>query len=403
MAACRNQGGTVRTTCGYRNFLLALLLPFVGPLPAQDTKGPAPSFGMAADLRARHPSVVKYDGFSAWLKENGFSRWHETPRDRDGIVTVVVQALKESRIFAAQVSRPARDGEEAVKRARFVDADGNTRSSALANAREQLAKSRGRQGIRAVRPRVTFLDDGDVRLTWEIEVAVDSTVEILELDQLEKTLRSLGFRKPAAALPPAPKAGGGVAEDLAANELHHPDEFRAEAMEWTRGATTVQEKARRIYEGVKTSYHYDPYVEGIVELTWSDRLVRDQNGRRGICDEFSVVQVSYLRAIGIPARIKLMVWDESGGRNSHAALEYNDGGTWRHMDAIWGFNDPAVYRVKGNVVNVVVMDADEPRDSRSTGSSYGARDPTGDEKLNPFLDFALTPGIAGEKRGGYSY
>jgi transglutaminase-like putative cysteine protease len=111
-------------------------------------------------------------------------------------------------------------------------------------------------------------------------------------------------------------------------------------------------------------------IPGIAEFTWSDLLTRDTNDRGGVCDEIAVVAVSYLRALGIKSRLKVLTWSEAGVAKpvQHEALEYeDDNGQWRHLDAGWRtFNDPTAYRLKGLAQNLLVMDATFPLDSRSS-------------------------------------
>ena len=133
-------------------------------------------------------------------------------------------------------------------------------------------------------------------------------------------------------------------------------------------------------------------------------MTLDQNGRKGVCDEWAIAEISYLRSVSIPARVKWLIWTEPTGEVvGHAVLEYSDGGTWRHMDALWNaFNNPSRYRQSG-AKNVTVMDADYPVDSRYSGDAWGVKDVNGDNKLHPYQDFILSPGYPGNARPGYSY
>lgn len=144
---------------------------------------------------------------------------------------------------------------------------------------------------------------------------------------------------------------------LAANDLHSPYLFKAEADGWTAGPLTVREKARRIAFNVSSTYRYDGSINLISEFTWRDTLVRDRNGRRGICDEYAVVQISYLRSILIPARMKFLIWTTNGQGVGHACVEFLDQGRWIHMDGLWSaFDNPG---------------RDEPNDARSTTPAWG--------------------------------
>ena len=116
-----------------------------------------------------------------------------------------------------------------------------------------------------------------------------------------------------------------------------------------------------------------------------------------------MIQISMLRAVGIPARLKFLIWQQGGKPVGHACLEYRDGNAWWHMDALWNaFHNAQVYRNSGGT-NLTVMDADYPVDSRSTVPAWGIPDPTGDGKLHPYRDFVIYPSYPGNSRSGYSY
>jgi transglutaminase-like putative cysteine protease len=248
---------------------------------------------------------------------------------------------------------------------------------------------------------VTFVGPTSLDVHWEIE-SIDSTgIAVYRFEngrvELQERLQ-IREANPSGIDPVTP-----MADDMADNEVHHLTMFRAEASGWIVGATSVQDKVRRVFDRVQQLYRYDATIQHIAEFTWADNLVRDINGRRGICDEWAVVEISYLRSIGIPARLKFLVWRENGNDEAHAALEYSDGGTWRQLDALWNaFNDPGIYRRNG-ATSVTVMDADDPLDSRSTTPAWGVPDPTGDGKLYPYGDFVLRPDYPGNARPGYSY
>ena len=193
-------------------------------------------------------------------------------------------------------------------------------------------------------------------------------------------------------------------DETADNELHHLASFKSEAENWTRGAITIEQKCRLIYSNVNRTYTYDGNIPNINFFTWSDLLVRDRNGRKGICDEWAVVQISYLRSLEIPAVLKFLIWkDKTGKEVAHAVVEYKDGGNWKQLDALWrAFNDPAIYMRTGGANEVTVMDAYDPLDSRSTTPAWSVPDSTGDQKLHPYKDYIISPNYPGNKRPGYS-
>jgi Transglutaminase-like superfamily len=390
--------------------LITILLIGCGTLLVQAQPSSTPGAGdgqnhikfhALIDLQMRHPEIAAAEDFSRWLNGGGISVWHET-RAENKARTVVAQSANGESFFAARVTMP--DGDEMspkLQRTAIVQAtDSISRDQALAaiKAREELRETK----IHAVRPVVDFSDAG-VELSWEIELAESRTIRIFNVKKgpviQEMPAVKIQALPRSEASPPVPPA----ADDMGSNELHHLDQFRAEAQSWTAGAATTQDRVRRIFQRVQSSYTYDGTIVNIAEFTWADNLVRDRNNRSGICDEWAVVQVSYLRALGIPARMKFLIWQKGTEGIGHAALEYADGGTWRHLDSLWhAFNNPAIYRQTGGATNVTVMDADYPLDSRSTVPAWGVPDPTGDGKLYPYGDFVIAPAYPGNARPGYS-
>jgi hypothetical protein len=198
------------------------------------------------------------------------------------------------------------------------------------------------------------------------------------------------------ALPPVPPP---PPDSLAENELHHPSAFRDEALRATAGATTTMDRARAIFRHVYLHYRYDDSDPEIVAFTWSDVLVRRRGG--GACDELSVVAVSLLRALGIPARLMLMTVADS--TIVHTFAEFRDeGGVWHMLDPVCAFDDPTVYRNVYSLRGIRIMEATDPDDRRSNADTFGFPDPPGDGKLNPYRDFVLVPPFPGQPRAPYS-
>lgn len=354
-------------------------------------------FDFVGDLRGRHPELVRNEAFASWMREQGVGPWHESRLDNARRRTVVVLARAEDRLFAAQINA---EQNEVLRAAQFdLRPLHETRGDVFGIAARKIAPG----DLIAIRPVVVFADGAKPAFHWEIEAREDSSIETFAIRGTDLVpLRSRAFT-PLAPAPSSNAAAPPAPDDMADDELHHLAAFRGEASGWVSGATTVQEKAKRIFERVRDTYTYDSTIIHISEFTWADSLTRDRNGRRGICDEWSVVTISYLRSVGIPARLKLLTWTEAGHPEAHAALEYADGATWRHMDPLWdAFNNPAVYRQKG-VTAIAVMDADYPFDARSTRPAWGVPDPTGDGLLYPYGDFILAPAYPGEARAGYSH
>jgi hypothetical protein len=387
------------TSNNMRRALLALIACLMS-LVAAAQDGTRGVFRDEAALRARHPEIARHETFYAWTRQHGVGPWHEVRDRKTEDMTVAVQARDQSGVLAALVTdRPRSNGPASIKRLEVISTAGTNRAKPeVSKFVTNKLSDAGR--LHALRPVIEW-SVPTAKLSWEAEFVAPGRQITFSIDGdrlSQKSIKSLV--PPKSGVPAMP----GAADELASNELHHLDEFRAEARAWIGSASTTQDKARRIFDEVRASYTYDSSILNISEFTWSDTLVRDTNGRKGICDEWAVVEISYLRSVGIPARLKFMAWKESTGEEiAHAALEYNDGGTWRHMDALWNaFNDASVYRRSGGA-NVTVMDGDDPKDARSTAPAWGVPDPSGDQKLYPYGDPVITPPYPGNPRPGYSY
>lgn len=362
-----------------------------------------------AILVGRYPELATSDDFQSWLRKNGGEFWHETPASADGHVNIVVQSLDRSQLYAARLKR--RTGaevsafsSEVVRTTDFdLGRDGLTSRRALLSL---SAKTNGtEERVQAVRPVVDF-DEEPPRVRWEVELVTDdalATFAVGPRDEVKHlatftldSLSSVTFERPAPLDFPDN-------DWLAENELHHPSLFREEALSIAEGANTVFDQAIQVCVHVRDNYSYDSSIKHIKTFTWADLLVRHQLKRRGICDELAVVQVSFLRALGIPAVLKFLCFTFGGEVAAHACLEFLDSGRWIHMDAYNRvMNQPTIYRALG-WKNITVMDASLPRDDRSNDSAWGVTDVTGDGKLNSYDDFILSPAFPGERRPGYSY
>jgi hypothetical protein len=364
-------------------------------------------------LFGHHPELARSNDFNAWLNKHGMSVWHETHPDEQSRQTVVVQSANRKAIYAAllkiQISEEA-IAENVAQRATFDLVSETTalpEVSALRGLRDRLHFDS--TNILSVRPVIDF-EAAPPTLGWEIDIDDAGTISRFrvshdnEIHEMGKTPfpKHEGQKRPMIeeSGPPMP-----TDDPQAENELHHLAKYRSIAQSWTQGANTVAEKARRIWLNTQQKMAYDASIQYIDVFTWSDLLVIDQLGWRGICDEWAVVQVTMLRALGIPAVIKWLAWNKPDGSGvAHGCLEYLDGGTWRHMDALWhALDNRAVYRQNAGAKNVTVMDANYPLDSRSTAPAWGVPDPTGDLKLHPYLDFIINPTYPGNARPGYSY
>lgn len=350
-------------------------------------------------LAGRYPTVARDPGFQTWLRKHGGHVWHETPADSDGKVTVVVQSLDGSAVYAMRIQRAfGNDGSMSAPidaRAAFDLAAAGAPSHVHALQALRVKENAGE--ILASRPRVDWKSDGSGSLSWEVELAKGSAAETFVLKGQAITKES-SRALPTSHARTAREDYYALNDSTEENELHHLSQYRSLAQQWTQGAPTIGDKAFRIWMNVRNRMVYDANVTHISQFSWADSLVIDQLGWRGICDEWAIVQVTMLRAIGIPAVTKFLIWEGAG----HACLEFLDNGRWRHMDALWNAMDnPGVYRQNG-ARNVTVMDASYPRDTRSSVPAWGVPDPIGDLKLYYWRDYVISPNYPGNARPGYS-
>lgn len=276
---------------------------------------------------------------------------------------------------------------------RFIEFSdvGSTRAGAFDAA---LRRVRDPHRITSIYPVV----DGK-KIRWNFDITEKKGELATELKSFEVTPgAAVLFRygqvltAPASVLTTTP-------ETLASNDLHHPDRYVAEAEELTRNATSIKDKAEIIYRHVRKTIKFSTGNKEVRNLTFADTLVSSL--KKGACDEFAVLLVSYLRALKIHSQIRFLT---SSNTESHAFVEYQDeNAAWQHMDAVFNAHpNPLVYTVYKGMVNVCVLVAEQPDDERAAQDSFCTHDPDGDGKLNPYCDFILVPMLPGEKYLQYS-
>lgn len=367
------------------------------------------TFSNLIHMVRRYPELASLAEFNEWLQQHSATLWHETGPNESGDLNVIVQADDGLSIFAAHMRRETLNAEdEAGVRHTILDhkafAPSEITLSAAQAAASTLKTTSGRaRDIIAVRPVVDFKKSPPL-LGWEIEIAAGNEVQTFSLfsadiipspKRRELIVFPLGKQRRPKLIPP-------TSDWLASDDCHHLDQWRATAQQMSAGATTTADKARKIWAGVKTKMKYDSTIQHISEFTHSDNLTISSYGWKGICDEWAVVQITLLRALGIPATLKFLIWKNGSQGVGHACLEWQDGSTWRHMDALWdAFDNKSVYRANG-ATSLTVMDATYPLDSRSTTPAWGVPDPTGDQKFYPYGDFINSPSYPGNSRSGYS-
>ena len=369
------------------------------------------NFSNIMHLFGRIEELSNSNFFINWLRDNPSNKWHETEVNNSGEFNVIVQSDNGLSIFAARLRREQKNDNDwmhsILEQHVFNPNDikiNQVEASALAlkTANVQL------NNIVAHRPVVNF-EKSPPELEWEIEISKDKSIDTFSI--LPKKEISLVTTRALEIFPKDDSKkimSASTRNDwLASNECHHLRQWRSIARQMTNGATTTAEKVREIFQGVRQRMRYDSTIRYISEFTHSDNLTISNYRWGGVCDEWAVVQITLLRAVGIPARLKFLIWQTNGETVGHACLEYRDGNSWIHMDALWNaLNYKARYRDSG-ATNVTVMDADYPLDRRSTTPWWdfwsSPKDPDGDQKFDPYKDFIISPSYPGNRRSGYSY
>lgn len=369
------------------------------PQPCSPLVRPFGASHFRADLLGRYPDL-NTPHFRDWLdRHQGVSRWHEEDLGLKGTRRVVVETGDDRSVihFKARVGRFG-SGITQAPTYQLLQDYGNTRADALDRALRQWPD---RAGI-SVRPVLRGR-----KLEWEVDTRIPTGIERFRLERTFRRKETLTFAMQSTSLPQPP-----THEELASNELHHPDQFTGIAEVITDSNMT---KAERVFLFVQEKYAYkDQNASAEMDkFTLADTLVRFEtpasNGLlgEGLCDELSVVAISYLRRLGVPARLRLLT---SGNMDAHAFVEFQGDDidprtsqkAWKHMDLIYGFNNPDVYCGSAKMTNVLVMLAEKPDDSRSNADCFGLPDPAGDGMLHPYDDFALSPCYPGAAEDTYS-
>ncbi|KKG10438.1 hypothetical protein EO98_18990 [Methanosarcina sp. 2.H.T.1A.6] len=176
--------------------------------------------------------------------------------------------------------------------------------------------------------------------------------------------------------------------NLQLTDLHHHNEYEISVLAAQAGdnTSTPYTTGRKIVL----------YVDGVMEynisaldptLTGSDDWIIE-NGYEGICDEFSVLNSDFARALGVPARTIACNLVEPGEPTiSHQFNEIWDGSRWVHSDATGAYDNPHVYNNDNKAVDYTHLAYDSD-DSRSSVDG-----PDGDGILHGVFDsiFTYTP------------
>lgn len=121
------------------------------------------------------------------------------------------------------------------------------------------------------------------------------------------------------------------------------------------------EAADMSYESIKDPYRTAKKMNGWIHnnfeytnttnyrhYTWGDKaILSTYDGKyHGVCDEYTVLFVSFVRALNIPARQIYILWSDVN--IAHEFAEIWSGDRWVHADPTWNaFDDPQIYKRHG--------------------------------------------------------
>ena len=186
----------------------------------------------------------------------------------------------------------------------------------------------------------------------------------LELNAIEK------YKNDASHLPD-PDGG----DNLETSDLYHFPfnegyAIISEAATAADNTTSPYNSASKLNTYVHGIMHYTPSETNLLYAA-SDLYVKG-HGNEGACDEYSTLDITFSRSLGIPSRFLGITWvNETGYTYGHAILENRIAGAWIHSDPTWNsFNNPQVYK-NGNNTHMSLTKYTDADDNRNTIDPYG--------------------------------
>lgn len=178
--------------------------------------------------------------------------------------------------------------------------------------------------------------------------------------------------------------------NLQLTDLHHQNEYDIATLAALAGddTSTPYETGRSIMLRVDENMTYDAVTLSPL-LTGSDHWII-ANGYKGLCDEYSVLNSDFARALGVPARTIACELEEAGQPTiAHQFNEIWDGSAWIHSDGTGAYDNPQVYSNDNKIVNNTYLMY------HSDDSLSNADGPDGDGILHGLLDsdFIYTLGL----------
>jgi transglutaminase superfamily protein len=385
-----------------RSMLGALLLFIASVATAED----GPPIDIRLHLAVLHPEVFGHARFKAWERGGQkLTAWREEEISADRKQVVVIQGAGSKYAFDLLAFQVQLDHKPTVVDVRPFPANIVKLSYRKA---AKLVHDKVNVEVTGGLPHIDF--NAPVPLGWELRFGEGGTGTV--------KVRGAYIAPPELPVPEEPHphdCTSGDGDALSQNQLHHPNDpaFHLKALVLVNGISDPKQRAEALCDYVFSKYRYGA-AQDADAYTDSDELTRSRGW--GACDEKAVILITFLRAVGIPSRLKLLRWfrtGETGTSNeySHASVEYVVDNVVHYLDPTFDLKDePEHYRtltVDGSrVTTVKIVDADWPDDSRSTdpvGTSGLPDTNSQDGRLNPWKDFCYRPSTGGEERPRYSF
>lgn len=349
-------------------------------------------FDTSNDLAARHPELANTPGYAEFTRTHTIRGWAERPASDSALRILTIYTTNDS-VFAASFTR-ARTGEKSVGSTKTFPATevrDARRSATDAFKRAQKVDLTGVDQIVAA-PQLT---SGQWLLGWEVTVGLGDQRQFFSIDpsgNVKPRARRRAYLRAASYVHAAFRGDDDGDDDLAANELHHPADYATRpSVIQARTRTNTLDQVLDILFGLNEEISIGSQSKLARAFTLSDREA--ELTQAGACDEWSVIVISYMRALNVRAHLRFLTYDTTDGPGAHAFLEVQDtSGSWIHVDPTWDVWDrPATYQC---LRNRQLFDIAEPYDALSSDpvqdpddSSLSIPDPVGDSMLAPWRDF----------------
>jgi Transglutaminase-like superfamily len=357
-------------------FVVGLLLAIASQTGRGAQAGPPP-FDTMRDLLRRHPTLGQGETFQTFQRGIALTTWSERtdPATRQRVLNVY---RADGAMFSSELGKSQKGVQELLSQTVFPAADVN-------QARE---RARGIVRTTAGLPEPSKLTPYGARRngTWTVDVEVQVPTatgwKYLNVDAsgsvIDLSTTARGKEKKKAA-----------DDDMASNELHHPDLFaKRPSLAAARRRPNFLDALQELMDGMVDEVDIGPSTPASRVFTFADTVPAAEGTE---CDELAVIFVSYARAMGFKAHLRFLSYD--GG--AHAFLEVRDPrtGRWVPVDPTNKKIDvPDYYACEtGKVLHGMA----KPDDRISRVDLFDESDPAhataihdpDDERLSSWVDF----------------